>query len=82
MRRCSPSSARTTRSCPPETNVEGFRAAFARDPSWLEVVVLPRANHRFGIAERRTNRDFAMTARHVPGYWPRMAEWLRRFGGR
>jgi dienelactone hydrolase len=67
---------------PPESNLEGFRAAFAGDPSRLEVVILPRANHRFEIAERRTNRDFPTTGQYVPGYWPRMAEWLRRFGGR
>jgi dienelactone hydrolase len=61
---------------PPETNVAGFRTAFAADPSRLEVVVLPRADHRMEIAERRTNRGFAVTPGYVPGYWPRMAAWL------
>jgi len=67
---------------PPETNVGGFRTAFSADPSRLEVVILPRADHRMEIAERCTNRDFATTPGYVQGYWPRMAEWLRRFGGR
>ena len=67
---------------PPETNVGGFRSAFAGDPSRLEVVILPRADHRMEIAGRRTNRDFAVTPGYVQGYWPRMEAWLKRFGGR
>lgn len=67
---------------PPESNVPGFRQAFAADPSRLEVVILPGADHRMEVAQRRTNRDFAITPGYVPGYWPRMGEWLKRFGGR
>jgi dienelactone hydrolase len=63
---------------PAETNVEGFRAAFAADPARLEIVILPRADHRMEIAEGRTNRGFAVTPGYVPGYWPRMAAWLDR----